>query len=138
MSVAKFTSEGELEIKALEYIKFLDGDTTLQAPLGVKNTDVPTKAGLRIWLDVSPPVYVDYKNKYPNALKRVENIIEDSWVQRLAGNNVTGAIFYLKNAFKEEYKDRTETALSFDNDEAKEKADKLVKDYLGNTKVNRE
>ena len=109
----KFKTAKELEESALGYIEYLNKrDTQLPHPLGVESTDMPTKSGLRIWLDISPSVYADYKKKYPDSLKRVENIIEDTWVQKLAGQTVTGSIFYLKNAYAELYKDRTETDIT--------------------------
>ena len=63
-------------------------------------------------LDISRPVYADYKKKFPDTIKRAENIIENAWVQRLSGNAATGAIFYLKNAFHLYYRDRRETDIT--------------------------
>jgi len=109
----KFMTAKELEELSIGYIEYLQKqDPTLEKPLGVEPSDLPTKSGLRIWLDISPSTYSDYKKRFPNALKRVENIIEDTWVQKLAGQNVTGSIFYLKNAYAELYRDRTETDIT--------------------------
>ena len=57
-------------------------------------------------------VYYDYGKKYPHTKKAFEASLEAAWVERLAGANATGAIFYLKNAFREFYKDRTETDIT--------------------------
>ena len=75
--------------------------------------EVPSKAGLYVHLDLSPVTFAEYKKKYPNTIRRVVKVIERAWVQRLA-SSPTGAIFYLKNAFKEDYKDRTETDVTTD------------------------
>ncbi len=77
-----------------------------------KLNEVWSKAGLLRHLDIDRHTYSDYKQRYPNAIKRAENKIEEWWVNRLAGTTPTGAIFYLKNAFHEDYKDRTETDLT--------------------------
>ena|SRR3990167_5972138 len=74
--------------------------------------EMPNKAGLCLFLGISRPVYKDYKRKYPNALKGAEDTIENAWVQRLGGNSPTGAIFYLKNAYSEFYRDRHETDIT--------------------------
>jgi len=105
----KYKTEEELEERCISYIEYLNKkiEDTI-APLGVEVSDIPTKSGLRIWLGISKPVYNDYKKRFPNPIKRVEDIIEDCWVQVLKGNSVTGAIFYLKNAFSEDYRDRTD------------------------------
>lgn len=73
---------------------------------------IPNKASLRYALQLDRTTYNDYKKRYPNTLKRTEDWIESCWIQRLAGQAATGAIFYLKNAFKEEYKDRHETDIT--------------------------
>lgn len=75
---------------------------------------MPTKAGLCLFLHISRDTYNEYKKKkeFSDALKGTELYMEDLWVQRLTSNAPTGAIFYLKNAFKEEYKDRHETDLT--------------------------
>jgi hypothetical protein len=75
---------------------------------------MPNKAGLCIWLNIHKDTYNEYKKKptFSDALKGAEMWIENAWVQRLAGNAPTGAIFYLKNAFKEDYKDRSETDIT--------------------------
>jgi len=72
---------------------------------------IPTKANLLGWLDISRKTYNEWKkdgHELSNALKRTEIEIEDYWLQKLAKPACTGAIFYLKNAFKENYKDRYE------------------------------
>jgi hypothetical protein len=67
---------------------------------------LPTK---NLWLcrlgNISRETYRRWKIK-SDAIKTIDKIIEQYWVQRLKGNNVAGAIFYLKNAFH--YRDRTD------------------------------
>lgn len=67
---------------------------------------MPNKAGLCLALKISRDTYNEYRKRFPDALKAAEDYVEDAWVQRLAGNAPTGAIFYLKNAFAADYKDR--------------------------------
>ena len=73
---------------------------------------IPNKAGLMLWLDIDRPTYMAYKKKFFNAKRLAELSIESAWVNRLTETGATGAIFYLKNAFKDDYKDRTETDIT--------------------------
>lgn len=109
----KYATEEALKNKVLEY--FIQCE---------EKKEIPNKAGLRLKLDIDKSTYSDYKKKFPNPIKRAEEVIENAWVQRLKENASTGAIFYLKNAFQEDYKDRHETdvtsggkplQISFDN-----------------------
>lgn len=89
-------------------------DTLKSAIIGyfkkcVRERLIPNKAGLRANLDISRETYSEYRKKFPDTIKIAENLIEEAWVQRLTSNAPTGAIFYLKNAFKEDYKDRYAT-----------------------------
>lgn len=70
------------------------------------NHQLPEKAGLCLALGISRDTYNEYKKvRFPDTIKAFELYIESSWVRRLAGQAATGAIFYLKNAFKEDYRD---------------------------------
>lgn len=103
----KFNSIEELEGKIDEYIEER-----------LKNKEMPNKAGLCHFLDIDKSTYCEYKkdnHRFSHAIKRFEKITENAWVQRLGGNSPTGAIFYLKNAFKEDYKDRHETDITSGN-----------------------
>lgn len=73
---------------------------------------MPNKAGLCLFLNISRETYSQYRKKFPDTIKSADHWIEESWVQRLRSNAPTGAIFYLKNAFKETYKDRHQTDLT--------------------------
>ena len=97
----KYADEKILLDKILEYFAQCE-----------EKKEMPNKAGLRLFLDISRDTYNEYKKRFPDALKRAEAFIENAWVQRLGGNSPTGAIFYLKNAFFEDYRDRTETDLT--------------------------
>jgi hypothetical protein len=70
--------------------------------------EMPNKAGMRFYLRMSSDTWNEYRKRFPEAHKEAEDYLENKWVQRLAGTTPTGAIFYLKNAFKEDYKDRHE------------------------------
>lgn len=74
-----------------------------------KKVAMPNKAGLCLFLKISRDTYSEYRKKFPDTIKEADHYIENAWVQRLGGNSPTGAIFYLKNAFKEEFKDKHET-----------------------------
>ncbi|CCD89831.1 protein of unknown function [Bradyrhizobium sp. ORS 285] len=67
--------------------------------------EMPNKAGMRYFLRISADTWNVYREKFPEAHKEAEDFIEQAWVQRLAGTTPTGAIFYLKNAFWQDYKD---------------------------------
>lgn len=91
-----YSSEEELLNKILKYFAHCHDNGRIR----------PNKAGLRLYLDIGKDTYVEYKTRFPDAMKKAEAYIEDAWVQRLDDMSPTGAIFYLKNAFKEDYKDR--------------------------------
>jgi len=73
-------------------------------------TELPTKSGLLLALGISRETWREYKERpeFVDAIKEAELCIEEAWVQRLKGQAVAGPIFYLKNAFKEEYRERTD------------------------------
>ena len=74
----------------------------------LSNQKKPNIAGLCVFLDISRDTFYEYVKHYPDTTKRIYNKIETEWVQRLDDMGATGAIFYLKNAFRELYKDRHE------------------------------
>lgn len=74
-----------------------------------QSRDLPEKAGLCLYLGITRETLSQYRNhKYPDAVKSADLYIESCWVKRLSQAAPVGAIFYLKNAFKEEYKDKQE------------------------------
>ncbi len=81
---------------------------------GLLKNDMPTKAGLALYLDTTRETLGDYEKRdgYSYTLKRAYYVIENAWVQRLTGQAVAGVIFYLKNAFKNDYRDRNETDIT--------------------------
>lgn len=94
----KFSNEKQVADLISEYFGICD-----------EKKQIPDKAGLCLFLGISRDTYNQYKKKYPDAVKGADLAIEKAWVARLAGPNATGAIFYLKNAFHEFYRDRYET-----------------------------
>ena len=100
-SLARFKSEEELNKACKAYFEKC-----------LKKKEIPSKAGLFVALDISRETYSQYKKKFPDAVKRSEAVIEAAWVKRLQESYPTGAIFYLKNAFKDDYRDRYETDLT--------------------------
>lgn len=78
----------------------------------IEQKKVPTKGGLALYLDLTRESLGDYESKYEeysDTIKKAYTLIEEEWVQRLAGNNVAGTIFYLKNAFAKYWRDKVET-----------------------------
>lgn len=95
----KYTTAIELWKVADEFFKLCD-----------KHKQLPEKAGLCLALGITRETYNQYKKgKFSDVLKRIELYIESNWVRRLNAQAATGAIFYLKNAFREHYKDRIES-----------------------------
>ena len=76
------------------------------------NTKMPNVAGFCSNNRFGRNAYYDYCKKYPNTKKMFEASVEDTWVNRLSLPGATGAIFYLKNMFRELYKDRIETDIT--------------------------
>lgn len=74
--------------------------------------ETPSKAGLLLHLDISRETYSQYKKKFPDTVRRANMAIEAAWNQRLLGQQATGPIFYLKNAFKETYKDKQDIGMT--------------------------
>lgn len=70
----------------------------------------PTKSGLALHLDLTRESLGDYEKyeEYSDTLKKAYLLIEEHWVQTLRSQNVTGSIFYLKNAFAEHWRDKQE------------------------------
>ncbi len=101
----KYSNSDTLEEKILVYFEKC-----------IEKKEIPNKAGLCLFLGISRDTYSEYRKKFPDTIKGADTSIENAWVQRLAGNSPTGAIFYLKNAYKEHYKDRNETDLTSGGD----------------------
>jgi len=102
----KYTSSEEVQIIIDEYF-----ETDAYVGEGDNRRFIPTMAGLAYALDLSRQGLLDYANKdeFFDTIKRARAKVEISLEQRLAGNNVTGSIFNLKNNFG--WKDKTETEL---------------------------
>ena len=77
---------------------------------------MPNKAGLCVFLKISRETYYEYRrNRYIDAIKEFEAATQDIWVQRLGGTTPTGAIFYLKNAFSEDFSDNANSVIINNN-----------------------
>ena len=113
----KYSSQEELAPVIEEYFKLCD-----------KNKQIPNKAGLRYALDISRDTYGEYKKQFPDTIKRAEDYMEQAWVNRLNSQSPTGAIFYLKNAFKEDYRDRQETDITSGGKEIKAITGMIIKE----------
>ena len=68
---------------------------------------MPTKAGLLKTLKISRQTWANYKKRdeFIDTIRDAEFDIEEAWNQKLVGTGATGPLFYLKNAFKEEYRE---------------------------------
>lgn len=80
----------------------------------VEKKRILTKAGWLFKLGISRETYREYKARpeFVDTLRQIEFAIEEAWLQRLTETGATGAIFYLKNAFKDDYRDRHETDIT--------------------------
>lgn len=92
-----FASPQEFEDKVNEYV-------TLSKSIAFH---LPNKAGLAFFLGIDRGILEDYAIKpgFNHTMKTFMAWVEDVWVQRLGRQQPTGAIFYLKNAFRDHYKD---------------------------------
>lgn len=88
-------TEEQFEDASVRYFKYC-----------IENDKMPNIAGLCVFIDISRDTFYEYAKRYSDTIKRTYNKIEAEWVQRLNDMGATGAIFYLKNAFRELYKDR--------------------------------
>lgn len=129
MGVIKYKTAKELRTKALQFIEQCKVEKEL-----------PEKAGLCVHLGITRDTYCRYRKQknLSDTIKEIDHLIESAWVRRLGGAAPAGAIFYLKNAFKEHYKDKTETDVTTNgkdiNQETKELVDVAINNYLnGNT-----
>lgn len=75
-----------------------------------ESKEIANKAGLCHSLGISRETYSQYLKEYPDTIKETNVRLENIWIQRLASNAPTGAIFYMKNAFG--YRDRQETDIT--------------------------
>lgn len=113
----KYSSAEAIEKKVAEYVIYCDFVPGKKGKLKIRRpTLIPNKAGLCYFMGISRETWSQYRAKYPDTVKRVDAWIEEVWVQRLKTNAPTGAIFYLKNAFKEVYKDRHQTDITSKGD----------------------
>lgn len=89
----------------------LRADITAYFERCIKTSTLANKAGLCVFLHISRDTYSEYRKRFPDTIKTADKYIEDAWVQRLKYQGATGPIFYLKNAFRNEYKDRIENSV---------------------------
>ncbi len=90
-----------------ETVDELENEFTLYISMCEEKRRMPTKAGLMVWLRITRETWSKYRKKktFTDTIKTIDMVIEDYWVQKLTSPG-SGPIFYLKNAFKEHYKDR--------------------------------
>jgi hypothetical protein len=98
-----FTNDEELQASLFLYLNEC-----------VSKKKMPNKAGYCFFAKISRDSYYEYKKNslYSDTIKQFEQAVESEWVNRLSGSSATGAIFYLKNAFRDHYKDRIETDIT--------------------------
>ncbi len=85
----------------------------------------PSKAGLAWALDSDRETLSRYIEKpgFSDAIKNAYRQIERAWVERLGDPGATGAIFYLKNAYSADYRDKTETDITSKGEKLEGSAD---------------
>lgn len=88
-----FTPE-ELEARINDYFAQLEASN-----VGKENPVIPTVSGLCYHLDSHRDMLQDYSRNplFTRIIKRAMTRLSVAWENRLAGNNSTGAIFWLKN-----------------------------------------
>lgn len=96
-----FKNEEEFEKAVIDYLSYC-----------VEKRVMPNVAGFCAKSWMGRENYYVYAKKYPHTKNAFEAVLEDVWVDRLKNAGATGAIFYLKNKFREFYKDRTETDIT--------------------------
>lgn len=101
-----FESESDMNNAISDYFAWCDETHT-----------PPTKAGLCLHLDFSKELLHYYitgtrGEQFVNPLKRALLLIETFWNERLHGAAATGAIFYLKTAFWDDYRERSEVDIT--------------------------
>jgi len=76
-----------------------------------ENDVVPTVNGLCLTLGMTRETLLRYAEKpeFSDTIKMARTRLEHAWEQRLAGANVAGAIFWLKN---QGWSDKTEQAIT--------------------------
>lgn len=92
--------ETELKNKIISYFKNC-----------VESKILPQKAGLLIELGLSREEWSETCKLYPVLATRADHFIEKVWVEKLLESNATGAMFYLKNTFKDLYNEKSEITL---------------------------
>lgn len=99
----KFSTVDEFEARAEEYFLTCSSDP--------EKLIIPTVNGLCLALDICRDTLWEYAKKpeFSDAVKRARTELEAAWEQRLAGNSVAGAIFWLKN---QGWSDKTEQVMS--------------------------
>ena len=97
--------------KVEEFVK----KTNAYFALCKKEKHLPNKAGWVLHLKINRDTISDYRHnrlEFTNAIKDAETYIEQAWIGRLEQPSCVGAIFYLKNAFREDYRDRYDTDIT--------------------------
>lgn len=74
--------------------------------------ELPQLAGLLIHLGIDRTKWSAIAEKYPVIASRASHLIEKVWVEKLLNSNSTGAMFYLKNNYKDIYRDKSETDIT--------------------------
>ena len=96
----------DVEVMKADIEEYFIGDAFMGE--GDNRVFAPTVSGLAYHLDMSTECFRNYeeKDEFFATVKRAKQRIEIALEQRLAGNNVTGSIFNLKNNFG--WKDKSE------------------------------
>ena len=103
----KFKTVESMQVVIDEYFE----SVTHEDDNGVKHSR-PTVTGLAYALDIDRSTLIRYevKGEFRNTIKRAKQLIAIALESHLYGNNVTGAIFNLKNNFG--WKDKTEQEIN--------------------------
>jgi hypothetical protein len=97
---------------------------------------LPTIEGFARYIDVSKKSLYNWEKVYSellHALDRIRTEQHDRLINQGLSGEYNSTIAKLILSSNHGMAEKTETALTFEDEESKNKADKLVKDYLGDT-----
>lgn len=131
------TSRQDEEVQVVKQANSEKGYEMYDNKLKVK---LPTKEGFARFIDVSEKSLYNWEKQYPEFLQALRKVMIEQ-KERLQNMGLSGhynsTIAKLILSSNHGMIEKTETAHSFENEEAKQKSAKLVQDYLGNTKADR-
>ncbi len=100
MSQRAFKTAEELEQKFRDYIEYCH-----------KEEKLANIAGFCVFCDINRDTYYAQKEYYSDTIKKIEQMLEEEAINCKSIND-TFKIFYMKNKFSEDYRDRQELSVT--------------------------